>query len=129
MPRKPGEMSYQDLVVAMKTHYCSTPSEIVQRFRFNSRFGHPGESVSTYVSELRSLAEHCNFENMLEVMLRDCLLCGINDPNTQRRLLSEVDLTFQKAFEIAQGLESAVQNLKTLQGSPSKEIHKVEMDS
>ena len=63
------------------------------------------------------------------VMLRERLLCGINDPNTQRRLLSEVNLTFQKAFEIAQGLESAVQNLKTLQGSqvlPSKEIHKVE---
>ena len=80
---------------------------------------------------LRSLAEHCNFENTLEVMLRDRLVCGINDPNTQRRLLSEVSLTFQKAFEIeiAQGLESAVQNLKTLQGSqllPSEEIHKVD---
>ena len=129
MPRKPGEMSYQDLVAAMKTHYRPTPSEIVQRFRFNSRFRHPGESVSMFVSELRSLAEHCNFENTLEVMLRDRLVCGINDPNTQRRLLSEVNLTFQKAFEIAQGLESAVQNLKTLQGSqvlPSEEIHKVE---
>ena len=78
---------------------------------------------------LRSLAEHCNFENTLEVMLRDRLVCGINNPNTQRRLLSEVSLTFQKAFEIAQGLESAVQNLKTLQGSqllPSEEIHKVD---
>ena len=78
---------------------------------------------------LRSLAEHCNFENTLEVMLRDRLVCGINDPNTQRRLLSEVSLTFQKAFKIAQGLESAVQNLKTLQGSQllaSEEIHKVD---
>ena len=33
MPRKPGEMSYQDLVAAMKTHHHSTPSEIVQQFR------------------------------------------------------------------------------------------------
>ena len=103
MPRKPGEMSYQDLVAATKTHYRS---EIVQRFRFNSRFRHPGESVSMFVSELRSLAEHCNFENTLEVMLRDHLVCGINDPNTQRRLLSEVNLTFHKAFEIVQGLEN-----------------------
>ena len=129
MPRKSGEMSYQDLVAAMKTHYRPTPSEMVQRFQFNSRFRHPGESVSMFVSELRSLAEHCNFENTLEVMLRDRLVCGINNPNTQRRLLSEVNLTFQKVFEIAQGLESAVQNLKTLQGSqllPSEEIHKVD---
>ena len=74
-----------------------------------------------FVSELRSLAEHCNFENTLEVMLRD-------RPNTQRRQLSEINLTFQKALEITQGLESAVQNLETLQGSqvlPSEEIHKV----
>ena len=118
MPRKPGEMSYHDLVVAIKTHYRSTPWEIVQRFRFNSRFRHPGQSVSMFVSELHSLAEHCNFENTLEVLLCDHLVCGINEPNTQRKLLSEVNLTFQKTFEIAQGLESAVQN--------SKEIHKVE---
>ena len=83
MPRKLGEMSYQDLVAAMKTHYLSTPSEIVQQLQFNSRFRHPGESVSMFVSELHSLSEHCNFENTLEVMLRDRLLCGINDANTQ----------------------------------------------
>ena len=65
-----------------------------------------------FVSELRSLADHCNFENTLEVMLRDHLVCGINDPNKQCRLLSEVNLTFQKAFEIAQGQESAVQYSK-----------------
>ena len=79
MPRKSGEMSYQDLVAAMKTHYRSTPSEIVQPFRFNSRFRHPGESVSMFVSKLRSLAEHCNFENTLEVLLHQVFAEPLND--------------------------------------------------
>jgi hypothetical protein len=33
-------------------------------------------------------------------MLRDRLVCGINQPSMQRRLLAEVALTFKKALEI-----------------------------
>ena len=40
-------------------------------------------------------------------MLRDRLVCGINDNQTQWRLLAESDLDFQKAFCIAQAMESA----------------------
>ena len=38
-------------------------------------------------------------------MLRDRLVCGINDSRIQRRLLSEPELT-PKAFELAQALET-----------------------
>ena len=37
-PAKPGETSYKDLVEAMKKHFTPAPSEIIQRFHFNSRF-------------------------------------------------------------------------------------------
>ena len=56
----------------------------------------PGESVATFVSELVSLAEHCNFESTLEDMLRDRNVCGINDHAIQQRLLGEEKLTFEK---------------------------------
>ena len=35
-PAKPGETSYEDLTAAMKRHLTPAPSEIVQRFKFNS---------------------------------------------------------------------------------------------
>ena len=92
-PDKPGERDYEALVEAVKEHHSPIPSEIVQRFKFNSRFRQQGESVSTFVSELRSLAEFCNFKATLDDMLRDRLVCGINDDNIQRRLLSETKLT------------------------------------
>ena len=78
-PAKPGEKSYDDLVAAMKQHQNPTPSEIVQRYTFNSRFRQPGESVSMFMSELRALAEFCNYGATLDDMLRDWLVCGIND--------------------------------------------------
>ena len=70
-PIKPSEKAYGDLVAKLSQHFSPTPSEIVQRFKFHSRFRKAGESVATYVSELRSFAEFCNFGETLEVMLRD----------------------------------------------------------
>ena len=48
-------------------------------------------------------------------MLRDRLVCGINDAAIQRRLLAEKDLDFKKAFEMAQAMEVATENARTLQ--------------
>lgn len=112
-PSTVEETSYQDLLEAMKKHYDPQPSEIVQRFKFNTCSRH--RTVSTFVAELRSLAEFCNFGTKRDNMLRDRLVCGINNEATQRRLLSEDKLTFKKALEIAQTQEMATTNARTLQ--------------
>ena len=113
-------MSYDNLTAAMKNHLTPPPSEIVQRFKFNSRFRRLGESVSSYVAELRALAEFCNFGGSLELMLRDRLVCGIGDETTQRLLLAEAELTFKKALEIATSQESVSKNVQTLRGFQSR---------
>ena len=43
-------------------------------------------------------------------------MCGVNDLHIQRRLLSECDLTLKTAMQIVLGMETAAQNVKTLQG-------------
>ena len=60
------------------------------------------ESVTQFVKDLRRLPEHCDYGNTLESMLRDRLVCGNRNNRVQRRLLAEPNLTFQKAFDIAQ---------------------------
>ena len=74
-----------------------------------------GESISTYVAELHHLSEHCDFGTSLKEMLCDRIVCGIEDPKIQRRLLAEPELTFDKAFELAIASESADKNAKDLQ--------------
>ena len=78
-PAAPSEKPYQDLVKAMTDHHSSHPSEIVQRYRFHTRFRQQGETVATYVSELRAIAQWCNFGESLENMLRDRLVVGIDN--------------------------------------------------
>jgi len=45
-------------------------------------------------------------------MLHDRIVCGINDAQTQKRLLAEKNLTFVKAREIALALEIVLQGSK-----------------
>nr|XP_055046280.1 LOW QUALITY PROTEIN: uncharacterized protein K02A2.6-like [Misgurnus anguillicaudatus] len=114
-PRKPGELPYKDLITLVQNHHNPKPSVIVQRFKFHSHFRKPGDSISKFVAELRQLSEHCEFGLTLEDMLRDRLVCGVNNDVIQRRLLSEATLSFGKALEIAQGMESAANNAKDIQ--------------
>ena len=113
-PKKPGEESYTDLVKKLADHFSPVPSEIVQRFKFNTRTRKPGESVANFVAELRALAEFCNFGETLEVMLRDRLVCGIADSTIQKALLAKSELDFKQALDIARGLERAARNMKEL---------------
>ena len=68
-PAKPTEKTFEQLAEVLKKHYNPPPSEVMQRFRFNTRSRKPGESVATYVAELRRLAEFCNFGETLDKMI------------------------------------------------------------
>ena len=114
-PKKPGELLYDQLVQALRKHHNPTPSEIVQRFKFNSRVRQPGESVATFIAELRALAKFCNYGDTLDNMLRDRIVYGIGDLQIQKRLLAETDLTFKKTTELALSMEAAVKNAQAIQ--------------
>ena len=113
-PAKPTEKTYEDIVTVLTKHYSPVPTEVMQRFRFNSRSRRAGETVAAFVAELRRLAEHCNYGDTLEKMLRDRLVSGVNEEAIQRKLLAERELTYDSALRIAQGLETAARDLKEM---------------
>ena len=126
-PRKPSEVTYLRIIEVMGDFYNLKPLVTVQRFHFYSWFRQPEESTSTFVAELRNLTKDCDFGASLEDNLRDRLVCGIADQVLQKRLLSEQNLTFKMAFEIAQSHKSAARNIVTLQGS--SKVHQLKNDT
>ena len=54
-------------------------------------------------------------------MLRDPLVCGVNDERIQRRLLAESQLEFKKARELATAMETAGRNTHDLKHENPKE--------
>ena len=118
-PVRPVEATFKNIVDTLDKHFSSRPSKTVERFKFHSRNRKDGEGVGTYVAALRKLSEHCNRGEML----RDRLVCGINNDKMQRRLLAEPDLTLKKAEEIALAMELASKHVVDIQSTdttPSK---------
>ena len=68
-------------------------------------------------------------------MLRDRIVCGINDDAMQKRLLSEPGLDYAKAVETAMNMETAAWSFKELKGKPemytntTSTVHKMSLNS
>ena len=115
-PVKPDEVSYDRIVNVLRDHFHPRPSVTVARFRFFSCFRSTNEPVQDYIARLRQLSRGCQFGTFLEEMIRDRLVCGISSDLIQNRLLSEPELSLQKATEMAVALETAGRNQQELAG-------------
>ena len=127
-PDQLSDFTFAQLVEKVKVHREPKASIIVRRFQFHSRIRALDETVADYVAALRRLAEHCEFNDMLQEMLRDRFVCGINNSAIQKRL-SEPNLTLKKAISVAQAAEIAETGMKELQSNTTcatdeKTVHK-----
>ncbi len=109
--------SFADIVALVKNYYQPKPSMIVSRFKFNTKNQAAGESIATYLAELRASAEYCEYGDSLKEMLRDRLVCGVSHEGIQKRLLAEKNLTYEKATELALAIESAERDTKDIKRS------------
>ncbi|XP_061721037.1 uncharacterized protein LOC133527860 [Cydia pomonella] len=72
----------------------------VERHKFFTRNQQEFESIEQYVFELNVMAAKCEFKDLCSDLVRDRLICGIQETSLRERLLRESDLTLQKAIEI-----------------------------
>ena len=125
-PQKPTDKSLRDIIQLVRDHHTPPPSAIVQRFTTFTQIPtqltqKEGETIADFIADLRKLSEHCDFADTLGHMLRDRLVCGIRDVHVQRRPLAEPDLTFKKAYDLAQASETAEKNSQDLQQQQSSQ--------
>ena len=116
-PTPPKDKTYNVLEDMLRQHYQPTVVVIAERFHFHRRAQGPEESVAEFFAELRRLAMHCDFKTHLNEALRDRLVCGLHNSSIQKKLLTEVELDLEKAVKIAQGMEAADRNAKSLKYS------------
>ncbi|XP_048059455.1 uncharacterized protein K02A2.6-like [Megalobrama amblycephala] len=125
-PAKPGEKTYAEIVAVLSAHFSPKPLVIAERFRFHKRNQEEGETVTMFVAALKKLSEHCEFGDVLNDTIRDRLVCGLRSEAIQKRLLSESNLTLQKATEISVSMELAAKEAQ--QFSNSDKVHKLSAD-
>ena len=124
----PGDKTYAELCALMKQHQNPAPNLIAGRFKFNTRVRKQDKSIADYMAELRIMTEFCEYGGTLEDMLRDRLVCGINDQKLQQRLLGEGSkLNLKKALDISLGMESAIKHATAIMSHHQQQI-KVESE-
>ncbi len=109
----------------VKEHQQPTPSFIVQRYDFHTRVQQLNESISDFVAQLRILSEHCRFGDQLDEILRDRLVCGCRNKQLQCKLLTESELSYDKAFKLARAAETAQQEAKELHSNAEHPVNQV----
>ncbi|XP_064472875.1 uncharacterized protein LOC135387707 [Ornithodoros turicata] len=122
LPKKPSECTYSDIAQRLTDHFAPKPSEILRRYHFHKRDQKAGENIMDYIAEIRRLSEFCNFQ-ALDNMLRDRLVCGIQDQTVQKRLFAEPQLTLKSAMDLALAAEAASPNVSELRASDENVLY------
>ena len=102
--------------------------EVAESYRFHRCFQEESETVSVYSARLRRLASTCNFGEFLNRSLQDQFVCGIRNPATRKKLLSE-DRTFQQALEVAIADEIAAKESVQVQQQMTQSVNSVSKNS
>lgn len=121
-PVSPAETTYDEIVTALRNHFSPLPCEIYERFQFQKRLQNEGETISSYIAELRRLSENCNFGETLTTRLRDQLVCGLRDEQLQRNLITDHSLTLDTALSKAQATEAATGQVNEIRMFKNKTI-------
>ena len=81
----------------------------------SSRTQNPGESQEKFVTDLKLLAATCNFGDLKDSLVRDRIICGIQDRHLREELLKIPDLDLQRSLSICRAAELSKTRTKTLE--------------
>ena len=79
-----------------------------ERYVFNKRFQQEAETFECFLASIRRLVKTCQYcENCVNSIIRDRIVLGIRDPETQSELLKERTLTLRTCVDICRAAENA----------------------
>ena len=89
---------YKDLVKGLKNHFEPKKYVTYERYMFNIRAQEEGESIDTFVTDLRKKAKNCNYGQLHDELVRDRIICGISDEILRGRLLRMDDPSLEEVI-------------------------------
>ena len=108
---------YDTVVAKFDAFFKVRRNVIFERARFNRRSQLVGESAEQFIMELYTLAEHCNYGDMTDEMIRDRLVVGIQDAALSQLLQLDAELTLEKAKKRVRQREAVAEQQQALKGT------------
>lgn len=86
----------------------------MERYRFHTRNQKPGETLESFISDLKIKAKCCHFGDLTDELLSDRIVCGVISDTLRKALLRDSELTLAKAISVCRIHEMTEKNSKTL---------------
>lgn len=107
--------SYDDAIAILEKIYVKPKNIIFARHILATRKQHPDENIDTYLQALKQLSKDCDFtavdaETNRNDCIRDAFISGIASNKFRQRLLENLSLTLDEAYNQAISLETAEVN-------------------
>ena len=115
--------SYMKALTALNTYFTPQKSLQFERHTFRQAHQAPNESISQYVTRLRQLGEHCDFDKYsLDEAIKDQLIEHCHSHTLRRRLLREKStVSLSSLIDIARSMESANFQAANIENASSQE--------
>jgi len=115
-----------DKVIEKFQDYFNPKKNVVyDRFILNKRKQRADETIDQYVTQLRLLADSCEYANLKESIIRDVMVVGIIDNKLRESLLRDCDLTLEKALQISRATEQAKAHCETIREDEEEYINEI----
>ena len=118
-------MKFDNVIECFDQYFTPKKNVTYMRYKFFSCNQSEGQNIDAYVTELRKRAEHCEFAELKNSLIRDKIVIGICDKKTQERLLRESELSLEKALQICRAAEEIKMQTDEMAGS-SESTKKIE---
>ena len=109
-PTDVASADYDTMIGLLKEHFKPKTIVIFERFKFYQCNQEQGETIADFVARLRKLARSCDFGSFLDQALRDRFVMGISNSSSQQLLLTEEDLSLERAVKLASAREAALRD-------------------
>ena len=105
----------QILIDKFDQHFSPEKNITYQRYLFNT-CSQNGRPFDDFLIDLRNKARTCEFENLQDSLIRDRIVCGIDDKNIRERLLRDNNLILDRAAAIVTSTETSKSQVHELDG-------------
>ena len=97
---------YDTIKAKLDSYFVIRRNVIFERSEFNKRVQLENETVDSFVTDLHCMAEHCQFGDINDELIRDRLVIGLRDTRLAGRLQLDPELTLENAVNQARQPEA-----------------------
>ncbi|KAI3373366.1 hypothetical protein L3Q82_006673 [Scortum barcoo] len=121
---------YATVKEKLDAHFVARRNVIFERAKFNQRQQETGESAfDCFITALHCLAEHCEYRDLHDEMVRDRLVVGLRDKRLSEQLQMDPELTLEKAVIRVKQSEQVKKQQEMLKTNFKSDITNTQLDN